>query len=196
VLLTSARLNLIAATRAMLRIPIDDHMALGRYLEAAPAAGWPPEHYDAPVLSYAANYLRAHPDALGWLLWYVVLRRTATTPAQIIGFAGFGGMPPADGTVEVGYSIVIPFRQRGYATEVVAALIEWAFESSSVRRVAADSLPGNTASIRVMQKNGLHYIGAGPEPGTVRYILERADYQRMQRMAQYPEKEWTLDGEY
>jgi RimJ/RimL family protein N-acetyltransferase len=68
----------------------------------------------------------------------------------------------------------------GYATEAVRALLSWAFQHPAVQRVVADTLPGLTPSIRVMEKSGFAFVGDGPvEDGmrTIRYELTRERFQ-------------------
>ncbi len=57
----------------------------------------------------------------------------------------------------------------GYATEAVAALLEWAFSHSEVKRIIAETYPTLTESIGVMEKNGFRFIGGGSGPGIIRY---------------------------
>lgn len=64
----------------------------------------------------------------------------------------------------------------GYCTEAVQAVIAWAFQHPAVQAVLADTLPGLSPSIRVMEKCGLVFAGEGPiEDGmrTIRYRLTR-----------------------
>jgi hypothetical protein len=42
-------------------------------------------------------------------------------------------------------------QRQGYATEAVGALLSWAFQGPAVQMVVADTLPGLTPSIRVME---------------------------------------------
>jgi ribosomal-protein-alanine N-acetyltransferase len=87
---------------------------------------------------------------------------------EVIGTVGFFG-PPRDGLVEIGYGIV-PSRQRqGYATEAARALIELALAQPGVSEIVAHAEPGNAASIRVLERNGLTY--AGREGRLVRYSV-------------------------
>jgi [ribosomal protein S5]-alanine N-acetyltransferase len=87
---------------------------------------------------------------------------------EVIGTAGFFG-PPREGVVEIGYGIVPSRQRRGYATEAARALVELALAQPGVSEVVAHAEPGNAASIRVLEKNGLTY--AGREGSLVRYAL-------------------------
>lgn len=63
----------------------------------------------------------------------------------------------------VGYFISAEFRGRGYASEAVKALIEYAFQVIKVRRIWAETWHENTASIKLMEKVGMK-IGRNPDP--------------------------------
>lgn len=93
----------------------------------------------------------------------------------MIGCGGYKGPPSADGTVEIGYSIVPQHRREGYATEAAEGLIRHAFRNPSVRRVIGETLPGLVASIGVLVKCGFRYAGNGSEPGVIRYELFREE---------------------
>jgi ribosomal-protein-alanine N-acetyltransferase len=68
---------------------------------------------------------------------------------------------------------VTRFRRKGYATEAMGGLIDWAFSHPEVRRIRAHTYPHLAASIRVLEQNGLSHVGAGDEPGTLRFELAR-----------------------
>jgi RimJ/RimL family protein N-acetyltransferase len=65
-----------------------------------------------------------------------------------------GQREPIDGAVEIGYTIFPSQRGRGYATEAVAALVDWAARTSEVRVVLAAIVRGNEASVRVLDRVG------------------------------------------
>lgn len=98
-----------------------------------------------------------HPDA--WLIttmWVLVDKKTR----EMVGEAGFKG-PPYDGEIEIGYGTMKAFRGRGYMTEAVGALIQFAFAQSEVTfdKIVATTLPKNTSSHRVLEKNGFDRHG-------------------------------------
>ena len=59
-----------------------------------------------------------------------------------------------DGSVEIGYGISKEFCGKGYATEAVNAVVDWAMEQSGIARIEAETDPDNTASQRVLEKCG------------------------------------------
>jgi ribosomal-protein-alanine N-acetyltransferase len=184
--ITTERLELIPATPEILRAPVDDRDALAAFLGARVPANWPPELYDQDAVDWTAKYLAENADAEGWVLWFVLLcpqegeggERTA------IGCCGYKGKPSDDGTCEIGYGVLPQFQRAGYASEAARALIARAFAHARVARVVAETYPELTASIRVMEKNGLRFAGDGSEERVIRYELTRADWERLRASSQ------------
>jgi [ribosomal protein S5]-alanine N-acetyltransferase len=58
---------------------------------------------------------------------------------------------------EVAYMIARSHWNQGLGTEVARAIKEWGFRHYKFPRLISTIVPGNTASIRVAEKNGLHY---------------------------------------
>ena len=77
--------------------------------------------------------------------------------------------------MEVGYSLLQPYRNKGYTTEAVNGLVSWAFRHPQVTRVIAEARPGNTASVRVLQKAGFNEAGPGSQRNHVRLEIGRQD---------------------
>ncbi|MBK8422210.1 MAG: GNAT family N-acetyltransferase [Anaerolineales bacterium] len=61
--------------------------------------------------------------------------------------------------VELGYVVNKSFQGRGYMTETVRAIIDWAFQQPNVYRVFATTGVDNIASQRVMEKAGMQREG-------------------------------------
>jgi RimJ/RimL family protein N-acetyltransferase len=112
----------------------------------------------------------------GWVQFTVEHRADDTLVGDV-------GLSPADGeagVIKVGYTIDPMFQGRGYATEAVAALIDYAFETLGAEVVRAYAGAENTPSIRVMEKVGMELIerfqgSDGEETWTgVRYEITRS----------------------
>lgn len=170
--MVTGRLDLIPATKPMLRAAIEDHERLGNLLDARVPATWPPDLLDIDALDWTIRAID-HGNEPEWQMYFIVLR--AGPMRTLIGTSGFKGRPSADGTVEIGYGIVTDHQRKGYATETVRALLEFAFADPRVTRVIAETLPELTASKGVLAKTGFWFIGEGSEPGVIRYELTRAD---------------------
>lgn len=166
--LTTPRLELIAPTAELARAAAADRASLDRLLSARIPASWPPELM-ADHLEAFARRIEADPALQGWLPWYWVTRAERV----LIGNGGFGAAPGPDGSGKFGYAIVAEHQGRGYATEAVAALLDWAFAHPGLTLVVADTYPELIRSIRVLQKNGFRYAGAGQGERLIRYELTR-----------------------
>jgi [ribosomal protein S5]-alanine N-acetyltransferase len=105
------------------------------------------------------------PTVSAWTLGFSLVERESGAE---VGTAGFKG-PPADGIVELAYSVETALQGRGYATEAAAALANLALESGEVSVVWAHTLPGPNGSTRVLEKCGFRCWGevSDPEDGVV-----------------------------
>jgi RimJ/RimL family protein N-acetyltransferase len=170
--LESRRMILVSATTDLVRADLQDAALLGEMLDASVPANWPPDLYDREPMEYSLRQL-ADPAEHGWSSWYLLTSEAGIL--TVLGIVGFKGRPNAAGSVEIGYSVLSQFRNRGFATEAVERLVTWAFSHQSVVEVCAETLPHLKQSIRVMQKNGFVYTGPGSELGVVRYAVKRPD---------------------
>lgn len=173
---STSRLQLIAASTELVQAERDNRARLSELLNAKTPANWPPPLNDENSLTYTIRYLEDHPDALGWVAWYFIL--TVNNERLLIGNGGFKGVPTAEGTAEVGYSIMESHHRKGYATEAVKGLVDWAFQHKEVNRVIGETLPELHASISVMEKNGFTFLGRGSEEGVIRYELTRLSHNK------------------
>ncbi|MDX1380745.1 MAG: GNAT family N-acetyltransferase [Xanthomonadales bacterium] len=169
--IASPRLRMVSATAGLLNADLASRAALAEALEAIVPDNWPPELYDRPAMEWAQRQL-ADPAEQGWSFWYL-LHTAETGQDELIGLCGFKGRPDAQGSVEIGYSMLDQFRNLGYASEAVARLVEWAFGHARVSEVSAETLPYLRQSIRVLEKNGFGFAGPGSEHGVVRYAVSR-----------------------
>jgi RimJ/RimL family protein N-acetyltransferase len=107
------------------------------------APGYPlPDTKDAVGL-----YLRHGGRDYGF---HLVVRRDDGAVVGEIGFVG----PPRDGAATIGYAIVPTARRRGYATEAIVALSDWALGQPGVDSVRAQTRPDNEPSIRALLRAG------------------------------------------
>jgi RimJ/RimL family protein N-acetyltransferase len=178
--IATARLDLVPATVPLTEVALTGGSALGAALHVDVPATWPPELLDEGPLRFTLAKLREGPGQAGWWLYFVVLRGVGRA-RTLIGSAGYKGPPTRDGTVEVGYGIVEGYRRRGYASETTRALVAHAFEYPVVQQVVAETYPELIASIGVMTSCGFAFVGAGSEPGVIRYALARKAFQHRLR---------------
>jgi RimJ/RimL family protein N-acetyltransferase len=113
----------------------------------------------------------------GWVQFTVEERNDGALVGDV-------GLSPADGepgVIKVGYTIDPSYQRRGYATEAVAALVEYAFDTLGARIVRAYADADNVASHRVAEHVGMRLIerfqhrDADGVWSVVRYERRRAD---------------------
>lgn len=68
---------------------------------------------------------------------------------------GTFGLHPMKLKVEVGYALARPYWGKGYMTEALRAVIDWAFAQPDIFRVQAFCDVENIGSARVMEKSGM-----------------------------------------
>jgi RimJ/RimL family protein N-acetyltransferase len=120
---------------------------------------------------------------LGWFHFRLPLKNGPDTPA------GWD----EDGVAELGYRLRRSVWGKGYATEGSRALIDKGFADLGVRRIVAETLAGNAASRRVLEKSGLSQVATSASPGPdgagsagqrhVVYELTRAEWEARHRPA-------------
>jgi RimJ/RimL family protein N-acetyltransferase len=120
---------------------------------------------------------RAPGDPGGWVQLSVVERGTGRLVGDV-------GMSPADGepgVIKVGYTMAPEVQGRGYATEAVRVLVDYAFDVLDAEVVRAFASAANLPSIRVAEKAGLRLVERfertyeGETWQGVRYELRRED---------------------
>jgi len=87
---------------------------------------------------------------------------------QLIGDTGINEVENKKGEVEIGFSICRAYAQKGYATELVQAMISYCSNHFAVKALFGRVLHGNQASARVLEKNGFVFLreelGAEDDP--------------------------------
>lgn len=150
----TARLRLVPCSVTAAQAAIADRRELEAELDARVPADWPGEDLRDFLPAYA-NIVGDAAARAGWGIWLML----HPGEQSLIGDIGMKGPPDDTGTVEIGYSVLPAFRGHGYATEAARALVAWAAEQPGVRRVTAECLEDNQASIRVLEKTGMHCYG-------------------------------------
>jgi ribosomal-protein-alanine N-acetyltransferase len=156
---------LVPFTLDLIDAALNDRTNLERVLAAHVPADWPGPDY-LEMLPLLAQTLAHDPSQARWsrLLVHRVDR-------MLIGDAGCHAPPDANGTVEIGYSITSAYRNAGYATEAVRALIRWLFDQPGVTTIIAECARDNIGSVRVLEKLGMQQIQADSE--MLRWKMER-----------------------
>ena len=100
------------------------------------------------------------PEQWDWYAMWMIELRDGTHVGDLC-FKGLGD----DGVAEIGYGIDPACQCKGYATEAVEAMLDWAFSHDEVTAVVAETDPGNGPSQRVLAKCGFVPNGKMGEEG-------------------------------
>lgn len=148
--IASPRLRLVALTPELAELQLHDRMGFFKALGVEPEPSWPPELMDEAAMRWTRDELVARPGDVGWYSWVYI----SPVMHRLLGTGGFKGAPDAAGEVEIGYSMLVSYREQGLATEAVDALMGWAYEDPRVKRILAHTRDDRDASHRVLEKAG------------------------------------------
>jgi [ribosomal protein S5]-alanine N-acetyltransferase len=100
---------------------------------------------------------------------------TAISKAEnkMIGDLCIVGEPNALGEIEIGYGTYDEFQGKGFMTEIVGGIIEWAKKQKIVKAIIASTDKTNTASFKVLEKN--NFIKTGETETSFNWKLNLRD---------------------
>lgn len=130
----------------------------GDLAEASRITGFalPEEYLDHTWLwELRSAQLAEDPEDEPWVAWVVA----RTSDRTVIGRSGFHGRPDADGMVELSYGVLPEHRRKGYATTILAALVNHARGHPDVRVLRATISPENVASLATLSKFPFTHVG-------------------------------------
>lgn len=88
-------------------------------------------------------------------LWTAISKRDN----KMVGDLCIIGEPNSEGEIEIGYGTYDEFQNRGFMTEIVSGIIQWAKIQPNVKSIIASTDKSNIASHKVLEKNGFIKIG-------------------------------------
>lgn len=151
------RLELVVFSPAAMRAVLDRDLAA---VEVELDAGVPRDLRErlGDLFLMRLDDVARDPGVLPWIARAMILTDELGV-RRLVGSVGFHGPPNEDGLVEVGYHVEPGFRRRGFATEAVRTVIEWAAREHGIRRFRASITPTNAASLAVIAGLGFRQTG-------------------------------------
>jgi RimJ/RimL family protein N-acetyltransferase len=137
-----------------------------------------PTPYEVVRDQILPRYLAYYEQNNGFGYWAAIEKATGA----FIGWFHFRPSRDNPEEIELGYRLRKAAWGNGYATEGSRALVAKGFMELGVKRVSANALATNKASIRVMEKVGLKfektffYEGIAEE--AVKYSMDKVDYNQ------------------
>jgi RimJ/RimL family protein N-acetyltransferase len=114
-----------------------------------------PDLEDALESTILPNVADTQKNYLYSTLWILILK----AEHKMVGDLCFYGEPNPEGEIEIGYGTYDEFQNKGYMTEAVRRMIEWTKTQPNVRAVIASTEKNNSASSKVLEKNGFKKCG-------------------------------------
>ena len=153
-LIHTPRLRLMTMELAHLAAIVRDPVSLGDLLGVAIPEDWPayPAAYPHALALLKKESLRS---SSGWWLYLFI------DPALkvLVGCGGFKDAPDQNGVVEIGCEIAPASRGRGFATEAMRGLINYACTRPEVRAIDAYSQSESGMQASLLQTVGMTRIG-------------------------------------
>lgn len=108
----------------------------------------------------------------GFGRWGVILKETN----EYLGWCGLKYSPELD-EFDIGYRLMKKFWGKGYATEAAEACLKLGFEQFNMKTIVGRVMPANSASVRVLEKIGLTYLGNRVTEGTEEVIYIKHKFE-------------------
>ena len=136
-----------------------------------------PDHDISKTDAYLAKMMRGV-DENRWIIWAIQNRASG----RVIGSVGIWNFDEVQTTAELSYGITPEFQGRGYMSEALARVIEYAFATLKLTALEAYTEAENTPSRRLLERIGFVESGQVDDPsadGTRVYhmIVYRLEHQ-------------------
>ncbi len=120
---------------------------------------WPNRELIERAFPVSLDDLRSDPRARLWGARVMVAGSGAVSERRVVGSIVFHGKPGENGIAEIAYGVEEGSQRRGYATEAVAACVDWALAQDGVEAVCATTFAWHHPSLRVIANVGMVRVG-------------------------------------
>jgi len=93
-------------------------------------------------------------EYLFYTFWIVIEKTSKIIVAEL----GFKGEPNKKEEIEIGYGTMHEQRRKGYMTEAIGGMIDWAKQRATIKYILAETDENNLASIKVLKKNKFRFF--------------------------------------
>lgn len=142
------RLKIIPLTQQQLKLLLTDTNKLANELKVKYSGDIIKGHLKE-VIQQQYNLIEKNKENYMWYTFWQIILKSENT---IIGSFDFKGLPDNNGYVEIGYGINKLYENKGYMTEAINKLCEWALEQSNIKGIIAETSKDNIASQKVLTK--------------------------------------------
>jgi len=142
------RLVLLPLTQVQLELCLADLTKFEGELGMAIAKDFVTERVRRAIRMKVEKMRKAEPSTHAWFTYWLIIIRDEKIGAGMLGFKEY---PNAQGSTEIGYGIDPAYQNKGYMTEAVQAMIDWAFLHPFCKEITATEVY-NPASRRLLEK--------------------------------------------
>lgn len=164
-LLRTSRLDLVPMTVGLVEAVIHGRREEAeRLVRARMPARWPNRELIERAFTVSLDDIRADPEVRLWGDRAMIARGEDAGAGEereprVVGSVVFHGLPGDDGVAEIAYGVEEGSQGQGYATEAVAASVDWALGHPRVHAVQAATFAWHVPSLRVIEKVGMVVVG-------------------------------------
>lgn len=148
--LKTERLEITLLTPSQLKLWIEDIPALNKELNCT-YKGEPMQGFFLEIVKKQLRKAQTDPTNYLFYSFFFLIRKTDRV---VVGSADFKNLPNKNGEVEIGYGLGKTFEHKGYMTEAVKAICEFAVMQSNVFNVIAETEAEGFASQRILERCG------------------------------------------
>lgn len=153
------RLKLIPLNRNQLELVLQDIQAFETFLHITMMRAFITDRVRRAIGMKIARMQKAEVSRHDWLTYWLIVIRDDEVGAGMLGFKGF---PDERGSTEIGYGIDPAYQGKGYMSEAVQALIDWAFTHPFCRVITASEVE-NPASRRLLERLGAQLVSVSED---------------------------------
>ena len=171
---------MLTTARLCLRGPEEgDAAALGAYhaRNAERFAPWEPAQ---PTDAAGQRAWIAEQRALGGSTTFLAFAREGAELAGVVGLSGFAASPPS---AMVHYAVDGAYEGRGYASEAVRAVLDFAFDALALDAISAYYHPANARSARLLERLGFHVVSVTPAVPGFEHLMKPQAWAVLERPA-------------
>ncbi len=121
---------------------------------------------DALINFWLPKTLENRSNYIWYTGWEIILKSENIS----VGGMGFNGEPNEFGEAEIGYLIYQQFQNKGFATEALRLLSNWALSQNNVKLVKVQTFEDNLPSKRILSKCGFQEVNRNND-GLLTYHL-------------------------
>lgn len=141
------RLILIPFTLKICEEIINQDFTSLRNIGFNPAISWPDEDFMRTLPKIIYN-LKKVISPTGFENWMIIKKDSN----EIIGDVGFKGFSSISSSCDIGYGLAVEHRKKGFASEAIKAMLDWAFSVDGIDEVTASCLIQNLDSKKLLER--------------------------------------------